>query len=193
MRKAFHNFALLILVAVVLLATAAARQSSTDKKSEATTTKAPIPGPEMDRLKFLVGTWDTIGGYEKSSMFPEGGKQLGWYKARLGPGGFSIIAEFEAEGPLGKEIGHQVIAWDPKQNAYQVVTAGNAFPGVIIGTSQWEGSSLVTRWDLNLDENMFHSRSTYSTMANNSLHMEEFIQSGDAPEQLIWKADATKK
>lgn len=125
-------------------------------------------------------------------MFPEGGKQTGWYKALPGPGGFSIIADFEADGPLGKEIGHQVIAWDPRQNAYQVVTVGN-FPGAIIGTSRWEGANLVSNWELNLDGEAFHSHSTYSNIQEKSVHMEEFIQTGGAAEQLIWKVDAARK
>jgi hypothetical protein len=43
-------------------------------------------------------------------MVPQGGKAPGWYKAQLGPGGFSLIADFEADGPFGKEIGHQVLS-----------------------------------------------------------------------------------
>jgi hypothetical protein len=193
MRKTFKNIVAFLLVGAIAAAGIAAQQPSTEKKPEDSAMPAPKPGPEMERLKFLIGTWSTNGGYVKSAMFPDGGKQTGWYEARPGPGGFSIIADFEAEGSLGKEIGHQVIAWDSKQNAYQVVTVGNAFPGAIVGTSKWEGTSLVTRWEFDSDGIAFHSRSTYSTMPDRSIHMEEFIQSGDAPEKLIWKADATRK
>lgn len=77
----------------------------------------PQPGPEMDRLKFLLGTWDVDAEYAKSPMIPQGGKVPGWCKAQLGPGGFSIVADFEANGPFGKEIGHQVLSWDPKQKS----------------------------------------------------------------------------
>jgi hypothetical protein len=193
MRKAFTILAAVVFLAAAFLATVAARQSSTDRKPEAAAIEAQKPGPETDRLKFLIGTWSTDGGYEKSPMFPEGGKQTGWYEARVGPGGFSIIADFELHGPLGKEIGHQVIAWNPKQNAYQVVTVGNNFPGAILGTSRWEGRNLVTRSELILDGTVFQSRSVYSNLQEKSVHMEEFMQAGQAPEQLIWKADATRK
>jgi len=33
--------------------------------------------------------------------------QTGWYKAHLGPGGFSIVADFEADSTLDTEIGHE--------------------------------------------------------------------------------------
>ncbi len=54
-------------------------------------------------------------------MTGDGGKASGWYKAQLGPGGFSVIADFEEDGPLGKEIGHEIFSWDPKKNAYAIV------------------------------------------------------------------------
>jgi hypothetical protein len=193
MRKAFTILAAVVFLAAAFLATVAARQSSTDRKPEAAAIEAQKPGPETDRLKFLIGTWSTDGGYEKSPMFPEGGKQTGWYEARVGPGGFSIIADFELHGLLGKEIGHQVIAWNPKQNAYQVVTVGNNFPGAILGTSRWEGGNLVTRSELILGGTVFQSRSVYSNLQEKSVHMEEFMQAGQAPEQLIWKAAARRK
>ncbi|HYL67759.1 MAG TPA: hypothetical protein VEX69_01205 [Candidatus Limnocylindria bacterium] len=64
---------------------------------------------------------------------------------------------------------------------------------VRIGTSQWEGTNLVSNWELNLDKKAFRSRSTYSNIQEKSVHMEEFIQTDSAPEQLIWKADETRK
>jgi hypothetical protein len=34
----------------------------------------PKPGPEMERVRFLVGTWDLKGEYAKSAMSPQGEK-----------------------------------------------------------------------------------------------------------------------
>jgi hypothetical protein len=59
----------------------------------------------MERIKFLIGRWNTDSEYEKTPMIPEGGKSTGWYEARLGPGGFSIIADFQESAPWDRKLG----------------------------------------------------------------------------------------
>ena len=191
MRRTLNAFRLSIL-AVVLAVPAVAQNSSQDKKAEAPETQAPQPGAEMERMKFLLGSWDFKGGYEKTAMLPQGGAETGWYKARLGPGGFSVIADFELDGPMGKEIGHEIFAWDGKLNAYRAITIGN-FPGAVIGTSRWEGANLVIRSEFSMGETVLHLRAAYSNIQEKSVHMEEYFQSGDGSEQLLWKGDATKQ
>ena len=180
------------IVAVFAIA-AGAQQTSEKKKPAAPEMQAPKPGSEMDRMKFLIGRWNIDTEYEKTPLVPEGGKSTGWYEARLGPGGFSLIADFEASGPRGSEIGHQVITWDSKQDAYTVVTIGNNFPGAIVGTSRWEGGNLVTRSELTENGMTMHLRSVYSDIKEGSTRIEEWIQVGDSPYQLLWKANAVKK
>lgn len=182
-----------LLGVAVLLGIAGAQQSTPEKKQAAPEMQAPKPGPEMDRLKFLIGTWDLEGEYEKTPLTGEGGKQTGWYKAQLGPGGFSIIADFEAESSLGTEIGHEIITWDPKSNAYTTVTIGNNFPGALIGKAQWEGENLVKRVEFEMGGAVIHNRAMYSHIGEKTLQIEESIQMGDARYQLLWKASAVKK
>jgi hypothetical protein len=192
MKRAAALSGFLVFACFSLLLTSRAQQSK-ERSTAAQEMQMPQPGPEMGKLKFLIGTWETKGGYEKSPMFPEGGAQTGWYKAHLGPGRFSVLADFEAEGPLGKEIGHEILTWDPKQNAYTAITVGNAFPGANIGTSKWEGADLVTVHDFEFGGMNIHLRSVISKIRENSVHMEEFSQSADGTYLAIWKADATKK
>jgi hypothetical protein len=172
---------------------AGAQEPSEQNKPAAQERKAPKPGPEMERIKFLIGRWNTDSEYEKTPMIPEGGKSTGWYEARLGPGGFSIIADFQESGPLGPEIGHEVISWDPKQDAYTVVTVGNAFPGAVIGKSRWEGDKLVTQSEFTENGMTMHLRSEYSDIKDHSTRIEEFVQVGDSQAQLLWKSYAVKK
>src|SRR5580704_10880294 len=92
----------IVAIASAFVIAAVAQEPSEQKKPATQEIKAPPkPGPEMDRIKFLIGRWNTDSEYEKTSMIPEGGKSMGWYEARLGPGGFSVIADFEENGPLG--------------------------------------------------------------------------------------------
>jgi hypothetical protein len=183
----------IVAFALALVIVAGAQESSEQKKPAAEEMKAPKPGPEMERLKFLIGHWSTDSEYVKTSMIPEGGKSAGWYEARLGPGGFSVIADFEENGPLGPEIGHEVISWDPKQDAYTVVTVGNAFPGAVIGKSRWVGDKLVTEHDFTEGGTTMHLRSEYSDIKDHSTRIEEFVQVGDSPAQLLYKSYAVKK
>ncbi len=183
----------IVAIASAFVIVAGAQGPSEQKKPAAQEIKAPKPGPEMERIKFLIGRWNTDSEYEKTPMIPEGGKSTGWYEARLGPGGFSIIADFEESGPMGPEIGHEVISWDPKQEAYTVVTVGNAFPGAVIGKSRWEGDKLVTQSEFTENGTTMHLRSEYSDIKDHSTRIEEFVQVGDSPPQLLWKSYAVKK
>ena len=153
----------------------------------------PQPGPEMQRLNFLIGAWDTVSEYEKSPMMPNGGKQNGWYKAQLGPGGFSVIADLEEDSAMGKDLGHEIISWDPKKGAYTVVVLGNAFPGAIIGSGKWVGDDLVISNDVGEGAGAIHLRATYLHPQGNVLQIEESYSVGDGPAKLMYKATATKK
>jgi hypothetical protein len=184
---------LFVALAVLGRSVVRAQQSSADKTAAAPAAmQEPKPGPEMDRLKFLIGTWDVQGEYLKTPLTGEGGKQTGWYKAQLGPGGFSIIADFEDESPLGKEIGHELFAWDASSSVYTTATVGN-FPGMVAGKAKWEGENLVTELDFNMGGGVIHNRAVYSHIGEKTLHIEESYRMGDAPYQLMWKADGTKK
>jgi hypothetical protein len=174
---------------LALLAISLSAGSSAERSSGRQTKQAPQPGPEMQRLGFLLGTWDTLSKYEKTPTSGGSGKQAGWYRAQLGPGGFSIIADFEEDGPEGREIGHELISWDPKKNAYTTVTVGNAFPGAVIGTAKWEGEDLV----LENSVGAVHLRAAYLHPEGDVLHIEESMSMGDAPYQIVYKATATKK
>jgi hypothetical protein len=189
--KRMRQIMKIVAIASAFVIVAGAQEPSEQKTTQEM--KAPKPGPEMEHIKFLIGRWNTDSEYEKTSMIPEGGKSTGWYEARLGPGGFSIIADFEENGPLGPEIGHEVISWDPKQDVYTVVTVGNAFPGAVIGKSRWEGSKLVTQHDFTENGTTMHLRSEYSDLKEHSTRIEEFVQAGDSPAQLLYKSYAVRK
>lgn len=113
------------------------------------------------------------GEYEKTFLTGKGGKQTGWYKAQLGPGGFLITSDFEAQSSLGTEIGREMITWDPKSNANTTVTVGNNYPGALIGKAQWEGDNLVTRVDFEMGEAVNHNRAVYSQVGEKTLQIED--------------------
>ena len=187
MRRVELLIALLILSATVVISL---RAESVETAQEG---QAPKPGPEMQKLNFLIGTWDMQSEYEKSPMMPSGAKQNGWYKAQMGPGGFSVIADFEEDGPSGKSIGHEIISWDPNKKAYTVVVLGNGFPGIVIGAAKWQGDDLVILNDVGEGMSSAHLRAVYLHPLGNVLHIEESISFQNRPYQLMYKATATKR
>ena len=99
MRRVGALIALMSLVAIAAIGLNA--ESSMGRAESRQANEAPKPGPEMQKLNFLIGEWDMQAEYLKTPMTGDGGKATGWYKAQLGPGRFSVIADFEENGPLG--------------------------------------------------------------------------------------------
>ena len=184
-----------IVVALCGVATLRAQeqQASSEKPAAAAAMEMPKPGAEMERMKFLVGKWDVNGEYLKTPLTGDGGKQTGWYEGRVGPGGFSVIADFEADSAMGQEIGHELFSWDPASGAYTTATAGNSFPGVLMGKARWEGEDLVTDLDFKMGDTVIHNHAVYSHITEKRIDIEESYQMGEGPMTLMWKATATKK
>jgi len=183
-----------VVVAMLGAAWAVKSQEKGDdaKKGAAAEMQLPKPGPEQTKLNFLIGSWTMTGEYSKSPMTPDGGKEKGWYKAQAGPGGFSVLADFNVEGPWGPEIGHEVLTWTPWKKAYTVMTVGNAFPGAVMGTGNWEGENLAIESTFVMGTEESQMRAVYSNITEKSVHMEEFVKGKDGAWVPIWKGDATK-
>jgi len=155
-------------------------------------TAAPKPGPEMEKLKILLGHWTYTDTYGKSSFYPDGGVGTGVYDARLGPGGFSLILDFSEHSPTGEEIGHGILTWDPKENAYREYFAGNTFPGVYMTSGHWEGEKLVLSGEFEMGGAKMSFRDVYSDITAHSLTIQEFFQMPGKPVELMGTTKATK-
>jgi len=193
MRRIANCGLVIALIALCWGAPRAQQSSGDDKAGHPPDMQMPKPAPEMDKLNFLIGDWNVQGEYLETPMTGKGGKETGWYKARLGPGGFSVIADFEDQSPLGEEIGHELLSWDPAAGAYTTATIGNSFPGVVLGKAHWDGDAFVTEGEFKMGDTVIHTRAIQSHITKNSVHIEESSQTGTEPYQLIWKADAIRK
>lgn len=95
------------------------------------------------RLEAMVGDWHVD--YEMApGPSGRGGSGEGAMTARRGPAGNSLILDFEStSGPTaGFEI-HQVIAWDPDRQAYDVVWVDTYNPGVQTAGGRADGDEIV--------------------------------------------------
>jgi hypothetical protein len=83
---------------------------------------APKPGPEMEKLSFLLGVWEAADIYEKTAINPNGGEGSGSYKTIAGPGGFSVLTDYQYKAPHGESSGHQVLTWEQKLGSYGAIS-----------------------------------------------------------------------
>jgi hypothetical protein len=153
-----------------------------------------LPLPEMQRLsKAYVGHWEYTETYPKSAAFPNGGVNTGVYSSELGPGGNSIFNHFHSKGPVGEFEGTIVMTWDPKEKAYKSYVFGDSFPGVVVGTGQWEGDALVYRSEFDAGKMKFALRNKTTFLEGGKLSSDEYSSANGAPETLLVHVDAVKK
>lgn len=121
-----------------------AQDKANDKKAPSTmASMMPKPGPEMAKIKSMVGTWQVGETMEASPMGP-GGKGHGISHVTSGPGGLSIIINYSStSGHMKGYRGLGVVAWDGEAKVYKQVWTDNMAPMIMVSTGNWEGDKLV--------------------------------------------------
>lgn len=178
-----------IFIAVLVLSGALFAKTPQDAKS------APaVPGSqEMAKLKFYIGEWNYTESYEKTPLYPAGGKNTGLYTSTPGPGGNSLVQHFHSQGPMGDFEGLMIITWDTKENAYKEYIFGNDFPGCLVQTGQFEGDTLVFRGEVSMGATKLAMRNTTKLAAPNKIVSAEYVAVNGAPESLMLTVEASKK
>src|SRR5215475_7879109 len=109
--------------------------------SAAAQTDSSKPAPEMERLiKMWAGHWTTVEQFEPSDELPQGKRDKGAEIMRPGPGGLSLIGDYESHG---EHFGHLVVTWIPNERVYKSYWLDRTQPGVSVSTGRWEGDKLV--------------------------------------------------
>lgn len=195
--KLSHYIAPILLAAIACLPPAQAQQKTKPaeqpkaEKPQAT----PIAPKQMEKLMFLLGTWDFKTKYEKTSFYPKGGDGSGGYQARLGPGGFSLLVNFSSSsGPEGQITGHEVLTWDPKVGAYKDYVFGSNFPGCFTRTGHWDGSNLVLTGALASGATRIGVKTVYSGMSEQSFTITEYSRKNStSPYELLLTTTAIRR
>jgi len=103
-----------------------------------------MPGPEAQNL--MLGTWVIRVKYEPSPERPKGGEGVGSEVWRRGPGGRSVIEDYEVKGDAGELHGLGIAWWDEKEKGQLVLWCDSENPDGCHHTgtvARWEGNSLV--------------------------------------------------
>jgi hypothetical protein len=135
------------------------------KKSEPASMPVPQPAPEMEKLtKALVGSWIIQEKIFPGPMAPQGGTGKGSETIRKGPGGFSLLMDYQGNA-MGPFTGHGVTTWAPEKKMYETAWVDSMTPGGVTKmTGTWEGESLVlTGTDTSMGKPM-EMRHTYSNL-----------------------------
>jgi hypothetical protein len=110
------------------------------------------PAPEMKKLSALLGSWEFTEAWTEPVRYKRGAYEgvpgeegSGTLTARPGPGGFSLVLDYEARNPMGRVTAIAVVAWDPARRLYELDEIHSAFPAVLHLTGKFEKGELVFR------------------------------------------------
>jgi hypothetical protein len=151
------------------------------------------PGPEMQKLQFLNGDWNTVATYPKSALFPDGGEEQGTFSSHPGPGGFSMVSDFKADGLEGPIQGLSVRTWDPRANGYIEYTFGNGFAGAFLQLGHWEGDNLIFEGQFDNAGGPIGFRQSIHADGPDSITLQEWFSQNGGEMQLMQTTKATRK
>jgi len=162
-------------------------------QEKGTPAKTAELAPEMQKLSFLIGDWRYTNKFEKSPMMPEGGASEGTYRATIGPGGHSILTDFEEKaGPMAGAAGHEVITWDAAKSSYDAYAFASDGPGCFIRTGTWDKDQLVFTRKMDAGGKTMWMRFFYAETKPDAITIEVYVGAGDGPLKLSFTTRARK-
>ena len=108
----------------------------------------PTPGPELKRLQYFAGTWNSEYELKPGPMGP-GGKMNAVDQSRWMPGGFFLEIRTEGNGTMGVLKGLAIMGYDPEAKVYTYDAFNNFgeadhFKGTVQGdTWTWTADGMM--------------------------------------------------
>jgi hypothetical protein len=129
----------------------------------------PRPGPQMEKLlRALEGTWSIKETLAPNATSPNGVTGEGSIVWRTGPGGFSVIEDYQSrEGPH-EVAGLGVFWWDEAAQGYRTIWCDSTNPGGCINFKnvvRWEGSQLVLSEDYEVNGKRFTFKEVFADIS----------------------------
>jgi len=140
---------------------------------------------EMDKLRFLVGTWHADDRYEITAINPAGGAGAGHYRIVLGPGDWSLIIDYSYDAPQGRSSGHQVLTWDPKRSCYVGCGVTSRGAGCLEIVGHWEQDTLTLSGQFEFDGRTITFRQAFSDITATTMTSRQFNSVDGGPSQLF--------
>ncbi len=177
------RLALTLALGLSLAAAPAPRQDKPDGKKAppSMADMMPKPGPEMAKLKGLMGTWNVDETMETSPMGP-GGKGHGVGHVTAGPGGLSVLIDYRSIGGHMKGFkGHGVMAWDADAKMYKQSWTDNMAPTLMMSTGNWDGDKLIMNTEGTLMGKPFKGRDTFSDFTKDGFTLTSDMSMDGSP------------
>lgn len=138
-------------------------------------TQTPSPAPEMTKLiKLMAGDWTVTEKADPGPMFPKGGAGKGTAKLWAGPGGMSLLENYDSSGLIGTNFsGFGVFWWDSKAQSYRGLWCDSMTPGGCDSSGKmiWEGNNFVLRMEGEMNGQDAVTTFTYSDFKPDSFIM----------------------
>jgi hypothetical protein len=155
----------------------------------------PKPGPEQERLKQLVGTWDAV---IKCSMEPGKAPQesKGMSKSSMGLGGFFLISEFKGEMFGHTFEGRSITGYDPYKKKYTGVWVDSMSPSLYATEGSFDKSGKVFTEIMEgagPDGKPMKMRCTTTVKDANHMHFQLYAPGQDGKEALMMEIAYTRK
>jgi Protein of unknown function (DUF1579) len=150
------------------------------------------PKAQVARLAFLLGAWNAADTYEKSPFTPSGGSGIGIYKTVLGPGDFSVLTDYEYQGPRGGVSGHQVLAWDPQGGRYAGYGVTSSSPGVVVVSGDWESRDFVLVGNFEVGGKKVSFKEVFSDIQERSMTVRQYNSVEGGPVALYGTSKFTR-
>jgi hypothetical protein len=149
---------------LLLVATAVAEPSPA-----APAVRLTMPGPGAQNL--MLGTWTIRVRHEPSPEQPKGAQGVGTEVWRPGPGGRSVIEEYDERTATGSLEGIGIAWWDEKEKGLRVVWCDSQDPGACRqyqNVARWQGNSLVQTEESEVDGKPLVIRETFTDITSSS-------------------------
>ncbi len=171
--------ALILILALALPAQDKAAKTETKPPSMAD--MMAKPGPEMARMKAMVGTWDVEEVIEASPMGPAG-KGRGIGRVTLGPGGLSLMIDYQSKaGHMKGFHGNGVLAWDEPSQSYRQVWVDNMMAMLQVGKGRWEGDTFIMETEGTMMGKPYKSKDVFSDLGKDGFTLTSYMSLDGSP------------
>lgn len=137
--------------------------------------EAAVP-PEMRTLYGLIGMWIAREHWEKAPGWSPGGEGTGIEKITSGPGGMSLIIDYESSsGPFATYSGHGILSWDVFDKCYRMAWSQPMLSGISIETGSYDGEHLVLTYKINESGRDYVVENVYSEMRADSFQVTSYM------------------
>ena len=154
-------------------------------------------GMEIQQLiRSFSGQWAIEFTIEPSKSLPKGGQGHGTELWRSGPGGLSLIEEYESQGDDGSNIGHGIFWFEESHHHFQVLWCANDVPSGCMAISEgatWKDGELVLqhRWESRGKVHIM--KEVFSEIKAGSFSQTVYMGDGSGNLEVQYKIRATRK